>query len=148
MMHTARICRYGVPLLIDDRVDVALAVDADGVHVGKDDMPPHIVRRLIGPNKLLGVSTYGDRERILRTFDPEVSSSLQFSPPRFAEANVAGSALPDAEAVCCMSLFWTAIPESIGPRAQLVNRKKAPQTFIQEEISFAKQQEVGSTKMK
>lgn len=45
-----------VPLLINDRVDVALAVDADGVHVGQDDLPAAVVRRMIGPDKLLGVS--------------------------------------------------------------------------------------------
>lgn len=46
----------GVPLLINDRVDLALAVDADGVHVGQSDLPVEVVRRLIGPNKLLGLS--------------------------------------------------------------------------------------------
>lgn len=46
----------GVPLIINDRVDVALAADADGVHVGQDDLPAADVRALIGPDKLLGVS--------------------------------------------------------------------------------------------
>lgn len=46
----------GIPLIINDRVDVALAVDADGVHVGQDDMPATTVRKLIGPGKILGVS--------------------------------------------------------------------------------------------
>ena len=46
----------GVPLIINDRVDVALAVDADGVHVGQSDMHPAEVRRLIGPDKILGLS--------------------------------------------------------------------------------------------
>ena len=46
----------GVPLIVNDRVDVALAIDADGVHVGQDDMPAAIARRLIGPDKILGVS--------------------------------------------------------------------------------------------
>lgn len=45
-----------VPLIVNDRVDIALAVNADGVHVGQDDMPPHLARRLIGPEKILGVS--------------------------------------------------------------------------------------------
>lgn len=45
-----------VALIINDRVDVALAVDADGVHLGQTDMPPLIARKLIGPNKLLGLS--------------------------------------------------------------------------------------------
>ena len=48
--------KYNVPLIINDRVDVALAVDADGVHVGQSDMPCDITRELIGENKILGVS--------------------------------------------------------------------------------------------
>ncbi|KAJ6807257.1 phosphomethylpyrimidine kinase/thiamin-phosphate pyrophosphorylase [Iris pallida] len=47
---------YGVPLLINDRVDVALACNADGVHVGQSDMPVSMVRKLIGPGKIIGVS--------------------------------------------------------------------------------------------
>lgn len=48
--------RYSVPFIVDDRVDVALAVQADGVHVGQDDMPASLARRLIGHDKILGVS--------------------------------------------------------------------------------------------
>ena len=48
--------RHGIPLIINDRIDIALAVDADGVHVGQTDMPCAIARRLIGPDKILGVS--------------------------------------------------------------------------------------------
>ncbi len=48
--------RYGVPLIINDRVDIALAVDAAGVHVGQSDLPAYIVRRIIGDHKILGVS--------------------------------------------------------------------------------------------
>src|SRR5512135_2687481 len=48
--------RYSVPFIVDDRVDVALAVEADGVHVGQDDMPASLARRLIGHDKILGVS--------------------------------------------------------------------------------------------
>ena len=46
----------GVPLIINDQVDVALAVDADGVHIGQDDLPVGETRRLIGPEKILGLS--------------------------------------------------------------------------------------------
>ncbi|HPC04097.1 MAG TPA: thiamine phosphate synthase [Syntrophales bacterium] len=47
---------FGVPLIINDRVDVALAVRADGVHVGQDDMPYETVRRLMAPGALIGLS--------------------------------------------------------------------------------------------
>ncbi|MDF2117095.1 thiamine phosphate synthase [Roseiarcaceae bacterium H3SJ34-1] len=46
----------GVPLIINDRVDIAQAIDADGVHVGQTDMPVEIVRQLIGPDKIIGLS--------------------------------------------------------------------------------------------
>ena len=48
--------RYGVPLLINDRIDIALAVDCEGVHIGQDDMPADIAREIIGDDKILGVS--------------------------------------------------------------------------------------------
>ncbi len=46
----------GVPLIINDRVDVALAVDADGVHLGQTDMPAPLARKLIGSQRILGLS--------------------------------------------------------------------------------------------
>lgn len=46
----------GVPLIINDRVDIALAVDADGVHLGQSDMPVTIARQLLGPDKIIGLS--------------------------------------------------------------------------------------------
>lgn len=46
----------GVPLIINDRVDVALAVGADGVHIGQSDMPYADARRLLGPDKIIGLS--------------------------------------------------------------------------------------------
>ncbi len=48
--------RYNVPLIIDDRVDVMLAVDAEGVHVGAEDMPLATARKLIGPDKIWGAT--------------------------------------------------------------------------------------------
>ena len=51
-----------IPLIINDRVDVALAVDADGVHLGQSDMPAHIARELIGPNKILGLSIEDEQQ--------------------------------------------------------------------------------------
>ena len=49
--------KYNVPLIINDRIDIALAVDAAGVHVGQSDIPAAIVRKVIGDDKILGVST-------------------------------------------------------------------------------------------
>ena len=47
---------YNVPLIIDDRVDVALAIDAEGVHVGASDMPVATARRLMGEDKIVGAT--------------------------------------------------------------------------------------------
>ena len=49
--------KYNVPLIIDDRVDVALAIDAEGVHVGQSDMPVSIARKLMGDDKIVGATT-------------------------------------------------------------------------------------------
>ena len=48
--------RYNVPLIIDDRVDVALAIDAEGVHVGASDMPVATARKLMGEDKIIGAT--------------------------------------------------------------------------------------------
>ena len=48
--------RYNVPLIIDDRVDVALAIDAEGVHVGAEDMPVATARKLMGEDKIVGAT--------------------------------------------------------------------------------------------
>lgn len=48
--------KHNVPLIINDRVDIALAVDAAGVHVGQSDLPAVVVRKLIGRDKILGIS--------------------------------------------------------------------------------------------
>jgi len=52
----------GVPLVINDRIDVALAVGAEGVHVGQSDMPVDIARRLMGPDAIIGLSMDTDAQ--------------------------------------------------------------------------------------
>lgn len=47
---------HNIPFIINDRVDVALAVDSDGVHLGQDDMPLEIARRILGDKKIIGIS--------------------------------------------------------------------------------------------
>lgn len=55
---------YKIPLIINDRVDIALAVIADGVHVGQDDLPAASVRRILGGDKVIGVSAGSVREAV------------------------------------------------------------------------------------
>lgn len=61
----ALLAPLGVPLIINDRVDVALAADADGVHIGQSDMAYEDARRLLGPDKIIGLSVenFEDLER-------------------------------------------------------------------------------------
>lgn len=80
-----------VPLVINDHVDLALAVEADGVHVGQNDLPPSVVRRLIGPARVLGLSIT----------DPGQLTSVDFSVvdylgagPVFATSSKADAAPP------------------------------------------------------
>ncbi len=49
--------KTGVPLVINDRLDIALAVDADGLHIGQSDLPYPVARRLLGKDKIIGLST-------------------------------------------------------------------------------------------
>ncbi len=58
-----------VPLIIDDRVDVMLAIDAEGVHVGQSDMPADLVRKLIGLDKILGVTAKNVQQAIKAEHD-------------------------------------------------------------------------------
>ena len=54
--------KHGVTFIINDFVDIALLVDADGVHVGQEDLPVDAVRRLLGPNKIIGLSTHSPEQ--------------------------------------------------------------------------------------
>ena len=57
------LCREkGVVFIVNDHVDIAILVDADGVHIGQDDMEPSDVRKLIGDNKIIGLSTHSEEQ--------------------------------------------------------------------------------------
>ena len=56
--------RYGAPFLINDNVDLALEIGADGVHVGQEDMEAGLVRQKLGPDKILGVSAHSPEEAL------------------------------------------------------------------------------------
>jgi thiamine-phosphate pyrophosphorylase len=74
----ALLAQRGVPLIINDRIDVALAVDADGVHVGQQDMSMEIARRLLGPDKLLGLSITNEEQ--IRREDARQADYLGIGP--------------------------------------------------------------------
>jgi thiamine-phosphate pyrophosphorylase len=67
-META--ARSGVQLIVNDRVDLALAVRAYGVHLGQDDMPPEAARRLLGPRAIVGYSTHNVEQALAAVAQP------------------------------------------------------------------------------
>ena len=80
--------RRAVPFIVNDRLDVALAVDADGLHVGQDDLPASLARRLIGRGKLLGVSAESPEEAVRAQADGAdyVGASPIFATPTKPDA--------------------------------------------------------------
>lgn len=71
---------FHVPLIIDDRIDIMLAVDAAGVHLGQSDLPAEAARQIIGPDKILGVSarTVEDAEK-RKVMEQIIWGSVQFT---------------------------------------------------------------------
>ena len=67
------LCReHGVVFIVNDHVDIAILVDADGVHIGQDDMNPSDVRKLIGDNKIIGLSTHSEEQGMKAYLNPDV----------------------------------------------------------------------------
>ena len=62
--------KYKVPFVLDDDVDLAIRLDADGVHVGQSDRPASEVRKLIGPDRILGVSAQTVEQVVVFRFRP------------------------------------------------------------------------------
>jgi thiamine-phosphate pyrophosphorylase len=101
--------RYGARLLINDRLDVALAVEADGVHLGGGSLPVAVIRRLLGPQRLIGVSTHAlaeitaaaDAGADFVTFGP-----VYFTPSKAAYGKPVGVAkLAEATAAAPLPVF-------------------------------------------
>jgi len=85
---TKRLCeRYQANLFVNDRVDVALGVDADGVHLGGDSMPVRAARELLGAEKLIGVSTHSINEA--REAEQEKADFILFGPVYFTASKAA-----------------------------------------------------------
>lgn len=61
-MEVAR--RFNVRIIINDRVDIAIAVNADGVHLGQEDVPPDRARRLLGESRIVGFSAHGLKQAV------------------------------------------------------------------------------------
>ena len=87
------VCRdMGVPFILNDRPDLALEVGADGVHVGQEDAPAGLARRVLGPGALVGLSTHSPQEMKASGGEPVdyISAGVQPRPMRVELARPAG----------------------------------------------------------
>jgi len=65
-LQISEICRsFNTPFVVNDRIDIAMAVDADGVHLGQTDMPYDVARSLLGKKKIIGITVHNIEEAIL-----------------------------------------------------------------------------------
>ena len=95
--------RFGVPFVVNDRVDIALAVDADGVHVGQEDTAVKEARRLLGPGKIVG-ATCKSVEQALRAVEEGadyIGSGAMF--PSTAKPEAQGISFDELRAICAAS---------------------------------------------
>jgi thiamine-phosphate pyrophosphorylase len=95
------ICKsYHVPFIINDRVDIALALDADGVHVGHDDIPFFLIRQLLGKEKMIGMSASSIKEaKIVEKYKPDyIGAGALF--PTLTKSDVHPLSLKDFQNIC------------------------------------------------
>jgi thiamine-phosphate pyrophosphorylase len=117
--------RYHAQLLINDRIDVALATDADGVHLGQTSFPVTIARQLLGPGKLIGVSTHSQEEILAAAgadfllFGPVyfTPSKAAYGEPQGVERLRAAVACSPAPVIAIGGIKTTQIPEVMAAGA-------------------------------
>jgi thiamine-phosphate pyrophosphorylase len=103
------ICRaHGVPIVVNDHCELAAEIGADGVHVGQDDAPVGVARRIVGPHRLVGVSTHDLAQ--VRAADAAGADYLGFGPmfPTSTKGYLRGQpagALRDAAAATARPIF-------------------------------------------
>jgi len=124
-----RVCRaLGVPFVLNDRPDLALEVGADGVHVGQDDAPPALARRILGEGAVVGLSTHAPVELDAAGDEPVDYVSVGPVVPTPSKPGRAGTG-PEyvryAAGAAQVPWFVTggATPESVGPLVEAGARR-------------------------
>jgi thiamine-phosphate pyrophosphorylase len=116
-----QVCRdNGVPFILNDRPDLALEAEADGVHVGQDDAPPALARRVLGPDAIVGLSTHLPDELDASAREPVdyVSAGpVQRTPTKPGRPGTGIGYIARAAATSAHPFFVTGglTPETIGP---------------------------------
>lgn len=119
--------RYGAKLIINDRADIALAAGADGVHLGEASIPAAAVRRILGPNRLIGVSCHGKEGALAAeksgadfiTFGPvyPTPSKALYGPPVGVEQLAETAALLDIPVFALGGIRRENTPEALAAGA-------------------------------
>jgi len=115
------VCRdHGVPFILNDRPDLALACGADGVHVGQDDAPPWLARQILGPEAIIGRSTHAPAELHAARAEPVDYLSAGPVVPTPTKPGRPGTGLgylTEAATHATVPCFVTGgvTPESVGP---------------------------------
>ncbi|MEP2280050.1 thiamine phosphate synthase [Maribacter sp.] len=92
-LHCKKLCNtYKIPLIINDRLDIALAIDADGVHIGQSDMPYDVARRLLGNSKIIGLSVSNKDQAVKE--DAQSADYIGISPIFSTNTKTTDLALP------------------------------------------------------
>jgi len=121
--EAAKVCAdLGVPFLINDRPDLALEVGADGVHVGQDDAPVSLCRRILGPDALIGLSTHASEELAVALDTPASYLSagpVEATPTKPGRPGTGIAYAVEATAAAKVPVFVTGgvTPERIPPLA-------------------------------
>jgi thiamine-phosphate pyrophosphorylase len=118
------VCRdHGVPFVLNDRPDLALEVDADGVHVGQDDAPASLARRILGPDRIVGLSTHRPEEldrALLEDVDYLSAGPVEPTPTKPGRAGTGLTYVRQASARSTVPVFVTGgvTPEKIPALAE------------------------------
>lgn len=118
---------YGAKLIINDRLDIALAVEADGVHIGAGSMPVAVVRRLLGEDKIIGYSAHAIDEALFAqaggadfvTFGPVyiTSSKIEYGAPCGVKKLAEAASALDIAVVALGGISESRIPEVLTAAA-------------------------------
>ena len=115
------VCRdHAVPFILNDRPDLAVECDADGVHVGQQDIAPSEARRVVGPDKIVGLSTRGGEQLRAAAREPVDYASVgpvHSTATHPERAPIGLDALRDAVTIATLPIVVTGdvTPQTVGP---------------------------------
>ena len=120
-----KVCRtLGVPFVLNDRPDLALEAEADGVHVGQDDAPAALARRIMGPEALVGLSTHAEPDLVAAAAEPVdyISAGPVVATPTKPGRPPAGpayAAMASARSTVPVFVTGGVSPDTVAPLAAL-----------------------------